>query len=264
MNIGIEDTRRISEAYGEVVRCDEKFKSDLIGISKHIRTFAILTAENPFAQRLSRSANQERNGELEKSLKEMNFVFRKVGGFYGTEDGGGNKERSYCVYNISLSAAKHLAAKFNQQSFVFGEVSKAEFGGEYRGNRMTYSFYAYRQSEYDRAFDWFKAENDGIEDEAFRTYPKFDGSNYVKVDEKSRFETDRSDVYSRKNEFRFTIPFDFFSDEDAIAAGRKIDGCAERVGEERFDRMLEESVDDSFTGKHQYHNRIMMYGRMGK
>lgn len=262
---GIEEAKRIEEAYGEVVaKCDEGFKGDLIGISKHIRTFALLTAENPFAQRLSRSVNKERNGELEKSLREMNFVFRKVNGFYGTDDGGGNKEHSFSVYNISLSAAKHLAAKFNQQSFVFGEVSKKTFGDGYRGNRTTYSFYAYRQSEYDKAFEWFKMENDGIEDETFKRYPPFKGSDYVKVDEKSRFETDRGDVYSRKNEFRFTIPFDFFNDEDAIAAGREIDGCAERVGEERFDRLLEESVDDGFTGKHQYQNRVRMYGRRDK
>lgn len=191
----------------------------------------------------------ERNGELEKSLKEMNFVFRKVGGLCGTEDGGGNSGQSYCVYNISFSAAKNLAAKFNQRSFAFGEASNAEVGGERRENRMNCSFYAYSQSEYDRAFDWFKTENDGIEDEASRTYPIFNGSNYLKVDGNPDFGTDGGG-------------FRFLGDEDAIAVVRKIDECAESVGEERFDRMLEESVDDSFTGKQQYHNRIMMYGRM--
>lgn len=261
MNIGLEEKRAISEAYGKVVRCDEKFKGDLIGISKHVRTFAILTAENPFAQRLSRSANRERNDSLERSLKEMNFVFRKVNGFYGTEDGDGNSERSYCVYNISLSSAKYLAAKFNQQSFVFGEASDGDFGDGYRGNRMAYSFYAYRQRKYDEAFERFRKDNEGVEEEIFRRYPKFDGANYVKVDEKRTFDTNREDVYSRKNDFRFTIPFDFFSDEDAIAVGREIDECAKRVGEDRFRRLLSDSVDDSLDGKRQYRSRVMMYGR---
>jgi len=246
---------RIKEAYEHgVIKCDEKFKNDLIGGSKHIRSFALLTAENPFVQRLPRTANKERNNRLEELLKNGGYVFRKVIGQYG------NKEHSYCVYNISLESAKEISARFNQQSFVFGKINnEADFDDDYRGNRMTYSFYAYRQKQYDIALEKFKSLNDGITDEFYKKYPKFDPSLYVKVDERDNF-VDNDDYFSRKNNFKFNIPFEFFNDEEAMAAGHKIDECARRIGEERFSRMLEESIDDRFTGRHQYQNRIMMYG----
>lgn len=289
-----EKANIIAEAYQRgVARQDENFKGDLIGHSRHIRTFAILTAENPFAQRLPRSANLDRNRSLERWLRSGNYVFRKVVGEYG------GKEHSYSVYNIPLEEAARCAAAFNQESFVFGERRVSAIGGSddgVRGNRMRYSFWQYDPVEYDKVKRQYERDNAEIgdeRDEIFRQYPTFDPHRYRLVDTQDDFETNAGNFFSRRNEFRFTIPFDFSGNGSGTAGGvgiggsvggrsavngydgivdlggeasaeEEIDECARRIGEDKFDRLLDECLDENTTGSRKFRNRVQMYGYRGK
>lgn len=253
----------IADAYSKgVVRSDEGFKGDLIGHSKHIRTFAILTAENPFATSLPRSANMERNDDLERGLKAGNYVFRKVIGQYG------GKEHSYSVYNIPVDEAKRYAADFNQESFVFAARDGIERGPSYRGNRMEYQFWQYDDAAYREAKDEYRRMNErlsGERDEAFRRYPKFDWRLYRLVDTQRRFVKGGKDFYTRRGDFTFNIPFDFGSDgEESLSAGEEIDRLAGRMGEEEFERALDECFDPKTVGSRRYRNRVKMYGYRGE
>ena len=92
------------------------FKSDLIGLTASIETIAIVTTSNPKGIALSKLENNKRNAELESLLKAGKYVYRKVIGQYNTI------EHSYVISNIALSEIKNIAAKYEQESFIFGIV----------------------------------------------------------------------------------------------------------------------------------------------
>lgn len=93
------------------------FKSDLIGLSEHIETLAIITAENPRGKALSKEENNEKCEQFESILKAGRFVFRKVVGQYNS------KEHNYVISNIALSEIKNLAAQFVQESFILVQLT---------------------------------------------------------------------------------------------------------------------------------------------
>ena len=87
----------------------------LQGVAPNIYTVGFLTAENPMAQKLPTLQNKALNKELERYLRNANYGFRKVEGFYE-----GNKENSYLIINIKKKFLDKTASLFNQMGYVFG------------------------------------------------------------------------------------------------------------------------------------------------
>jgi hypothetical protein len=85
------------------------------GLVPKIKTFGIITAENPHGKYIDKSENKERNRELVKDLKNMNLGFHKVAGKYGT------KENSFMVINIKKKELMELGKKYQQESVIYGE-----------------------------------------------------------------------------------------------------------------------------------------------
>ena len=106
-----------------IINLDEnsstRFKSALFGdITGKIRTFAILTPENPMMQSSSAEENNKRTKQFKELLKQGSIQYIKIEGEYG------NKERSYMLLNIPCSEASSIASRFQQQAFFWGKVNK--------------------------------------------------------------------------------------------------------------------------------------------
>ena len=56
------------------------------GLVPSVKTFSILTAENPNGIKQDKDINRIKNNELEKRLRSMNLGFIKVKGQYGSEE----------------------------------------------------------------------------------------------------------------------------------------------------------------------------------
>jgi hypothetical protein len=94
---------------------NSRVKSALFGVkSGKIRTFAVLSAENPMGKQWSASENNKNTRELKNKLKQMHIQYVPIEGKYG------NIEHSFMLFNITRSDAQYLAEWFEQESFFYG------------------------------------------------------------------------------------------------------------------------------------------------
>ena len=82
-----------------------------------IKTFAILSPENPMGIEANPEDNQRSMDELKKALRIAGLVYTPIRGSYG------NKENSFAIFNCSLADAKKLAGTYRQESFFWGRTS---------------------------------------------------------------------------------------------------------------------------------------------
>ena len=82
--------------------------------SGKIRTFAVLSAENPTGMKNSAAENNKNTAELKSKLKELGVQYVPIEGKYG------NIEHSFMLFNIAREDAQYLAEWFEQESFFFG------------------------------------------------------------------------------------------------------------------------------------------------
>ena len=83
-----------------------------------IKTFAILTPENPNATRAPSEENQKAVKEFKRALGIMSLNYTPIRGSYG------EKENSFIVFNCALSDAKTLARSYQQESFFWGKTTE--------------------------------------------------------------------------------------------------------------------------------------------
>ncbi len=180
--------------------------SALRGNSKNIRTFAILTAQNPDSVSSEGSFNKKVNRSLLNELKSTYYKYIPVEGHFA-----GNKKSSYMVFNIPFTQAKSLAGKYHKTSFCFCDMSNGEV-------------------EY-----WEKSDENLPFDSLKNPYVKKDGVSFIEELD----EADDNYTLIGKN-FKFTFPFSLFSEIsdniqkrlDTVFHGdeRIIDFCLEHVG----------------------------------
>ena len=91
-----------------------RVKQALFGdISGKIRTFAVLSAENPMGMKNSAKEKNNNTKELKAKLKEMGIQYVPIEGKYG------NIEHSFMLFNIARDDAQYLAEWFEQESFFY-------------------------------------------------------------------------------------------------------------------------------------------------
>jgi hypothetical protein len=94
---------------------NSKVKQALFGDSSgKIRTFAVLSAENPMGMKNSASENNKNTRELKQKLKELGIQYVPIEGKYG------NIEHSFMLFNITKEDAQYLAEWFEQESYFYG------------------------------------------------------------------------------------------------------------------------------------------------
>jgi len=90
----------------------QRIMNMLRGGVESVDQMAILTPENPKAQKISPQQNAARAEEFEKELAAAGYGFRIVSGMYE------NPEDSYLVPHMTLEDAKRFAYKYGQESFI--------------------------------------------------------------------------------------------------------------------------------------------------
>lgn len=114
--------KEIVEKAIEEVRLTEnpntRLKSALIGQNPRIESVAILTAENPEAQSLSRDQNKELMKRLKDTLNTGGHPYQQIRGNYD------NDEHSIVIYNVSRRAAEGYAETYKQKAYIFGRKVK--------------------------------------------------------------------------------------------------------------------------------------------
>ena len=126
---------------------ETSLKSKVIRLFKdpeksRIKTFAILTGENPDIKKLSSAENKEQNQKLKDELKKLHpvdktinsiqYPYYKVVGHYGE-----NVEHSFLIFNITFEDARYIAATSHQESFIFGRNNNGELTFEFWQNKYT-------------------------------------------------------------------------------------------------------------------------------
>lgn len=91
----------------------QKVKGILSGKNDLVKTWGIITAENPLGVNFPASVNAARDKALRTSLANKNLEYIKVKGKYG------NPENSLFIINPSLKDMEKIASDFCQESFIF-------------------------------------------------------------------------------------------------------------------------------------------------
>ena len=92
----------------------KRVKNALFGdTSGKIKTFAIISPENPMGINYSREENEERLMRFKNDLRFGSYSYTQIKGKYD------NVEHSFLIINIRLQDAKAYASAFRQESFFF-------------------------------------------------------------------------------------------------------------------------------------------------
>ena len=109
--------RHIRSLNGEIFLTEtsrrQKAQQAVNGKLANLKSFAILTSDNPMGKKLSPSENASNYESLMKDLKLGNFLYFPVKGKYN------DIEHSVIIYNISLDDAIYLGDTYNQESIIY-------------------------------------------------------------------------------------------------------------------------------------------------
>ena len=156
--------------------------------SNKIKTFGIVSAENPNGKELSSNENARRTNQLKQRLKTMVLQFKKLYGVYKE-----NKERSFIIFNCSLNEMKELSKDFEQESFFFGTTKKIDTNSDERKTSSSISYYQ--------------------RDDENSPYELIETSDNIITD------VDFNDFYSKHKGLNFKIDMNFFKEElDSLKA----------------------------------------------
>ena len=139
-----------------------RVKSALFDRTHRVRTFAILTAENPNNMQLSAEENNSRMKSLKETLRGMRINYVKIEGNYN------RKEHSVLATNLTLTEAEYLADRYEQESFFFGDK-----------DGIYYYEQANKDSEYELKDKTNKIMNAKDADNFFSRYGDFKFSIYM-------------------------------------------------------------------------------------
>jgi len=93
------------------------------GLVPSIKTFAIITWENPMGIKANDKFNKEANKRLKDTLKRGNYSFRHIKGKYN------DFENPFMILNITLKESKQLGfehKEYKQDSIIFGKRVKKD------------------------------------------------------------------------------------------------------------------------------------------
>ena len=140
-----------------------------------IKTFAILTAENPGDKQYTAEENNKRNARLKEMLKQMAIQYIPFQGVFN------RKEHSFIAINLSLGDAERLThlgqddpVEEYQQSFFFGRVYE-------NGAEITYYELDKNSNKYVPVETSDRVDNAKDFDNFFSRYHNFKFSIWMKI-----------------------------------------------------------------------------------
>lgn len=190
----------------------------------NIRTFLIITGENPMAEPGTNNINRTQNNSLVDYLKQGHYAWQPVQGKYGST------ENSKIIFNVPLDESKMLALKFGQQSFIYGRKENG---------KTLFDLYYINEQEDD--YDLVETQD---------TYDKVLGDDYyTKIDKNHKFSVPFEYFNESCENFNKIIN----------EQKKKSDKY-----NKNFDRFLNESIKENKIGYNRYLNRSLIYGSLFK
>lgn len=217
----------------------------LHNISKNIRTFCIITGNNPMTNVndkdiLSGEENDVRNKELECYLHEHAFNFFKIIDEYDIPG------KSFIIYNIPLNFCKSIGKMFDQKSFVYAIINHGD-----SCVNINLRFYLKGSSEKSNAT---QKNKEYILEEEISKIKKMD----FDIDADISLENYYTGIGKK---FKVIIPFDIFNEGCA-----EIDSMVEERKEnfpqynELFESMMKLSIEPEGNYRTQRCARTFLYG----
>lgn len=219
-----ELTEGLEEISRNKKRQNRKAALDAVGGESvdNVKTFCIITGENPMGQSSGRADNRRANKSINSYLEQGNYAWEPVRGKYG------NTENSKIIFNISLDEAKRLGVMFQQESFIFGRKE---------GGKTLFDLYMINDTHDGYNFVETQEKSERVGDEQNDFYTAI-GKNY-----------------------KFNVPFEYFK-EACEKFNSIINEAKEKSESYRdnYPRSLNESIKDGMTGNHYFLHRTLMYG----
>ena len=199
----------------------QKFIKDFMDKDNKVKTFGIITGENPMGRELPEQENVQRTDKLCSYLQIRQFLWFQTKGKYGTS------EHPFLIYNCALGDMKMISKTFDQESFIFAVVNPNADGSE-----VVFSYYQ-KISQYIES----KTESvkwDDITDDLFTSIGK---------------------------KFNFTIPFDVFAKQVEDVNELILERCNKHEEYLlSHERLISESISDDFTFNGRRLRRAQLYG----
>lgn len=237
--------KAVSEAIGQVISETsrrQKAVTNFLGKNNNVKTFGIITGENPSGIRMNRQENQKRNNMLKSFLASRQYVFYTAKGKYNSI------EHPFIIYNVSIEDMKAIGHTFDQESFIYAEVEN-----ENGQPKVIFSYYKKDYSEND------KVSADGHKIKPSEREYKFIESKetYIRLDSNL---TDEFTAIGRN--FKFSIPFDVFKESFERINNFINERCEESDMYDRYHvKLIEESIQNKRTAKSRRLKRAQLYGK---
>jgi hypothetical protein len=119
------DERSMSAKIRDHKNAVNMFKRGVPGYNGLMR-YGVITAENPDSKPLSSQENNKLLDDLKKALKSGHCLWEEQTGCFND-----NIEHSLFVFNAQLSMLKYYAGKYQQTSFIYGELIDGKIHSEY-------------------------------------------------------------------------------------------------------------------------------------
>lgn len=185
-----------------------------MGKNGGIKSFTILTSENPDSKELPYKENRELFKDLKKSLKSGRYVWVEQKGHFR-----GNDENSLYILNMPLdsngypSVSAYYAGKYEQTSFIYGTVIDGELHSFYYEKKDTTSKYDKVKNPY-ILIEETVGVNDAINAEDYSIIGK---------------------------NFKYTLPFKIFEDVSEQIV-QKIKNAVKRINEQKGTNLTFDSL----------------------
>jgi hypothetical protein len=86
------------------------------------KPYSIITAHNPYSQKLSKEENEQRHEQLEEILQERKLEHSPS---TGESPDGSWIEEGFIIFDISLEDALAIGKRFEQHAIVYGQGNRA-------------------------------------------------------------------------------------------------------------------------------------------
>lgn len=105
-------------AVNETSRRQKAQKTIMGGRKQSVRTFAIISPENPMAKPASREDNTESRKKFIEWLKASHIPYFPLDGHYA------GKENSFILYNVDFDTVSYVGMQYGQQSFIYVRIGE--------------------------------------------------------------------------------------------------------------------------------------------
>lgn len=210
---------KFKEAYERILNENPqtRFKRVMHGDLPNVKSFAIITPENPMGKPLSKKENQKKIDEMKMYLKRGYFQYIRVNGQYGAT------EYPFVIFNINIKEAKYLGRNFDQESFIYAYNKKKK-----KKNKNV-------------VFEYWEKEAKQ------KQYKKKDNVDYF------AYEDDAKDFFTKLKSWKFNIPFAIFESILNQKLYNKHKLNSEQIN--YINEITDKIVNEDKTGKHKYMQR---------